>query len=691
MYKLGIDIGGTFTDLVLLDARTSKRYVEKILTTPHDPSIGAINGVKNILKSVGISAGELRYIIHGTTLVANAIIERKGCRTGLIVTEGFRDILEMRRGRRFDMDDLFIEVPDPLVPRSFIGEAVERMNKDGDPLIPINESTARDAIASLIERGVESIGICFLHSYRNPEHEIQVGKLAQSLDPGLAVSLSSDVAPVIREYERASTTAANAYVKPLMRQYIARLEDNLSGLGYAHKLYLMLSDAGLTTGDIAREYPIRLIESGPVGGAVAARYFGNQRGSQDLVAFDMGGTTAKISFISSGEIQFTSEMEVARRYRFKGGSGLPIHIPAVAVIEIGAGGGGIASIDDVGLLKVGPQSAGADPGPACYNLGGTTATVTDANLLLGYLDAGYFLGGAMPLSREAAEGAIKRTAAPLDLSMERAAWGIHEIVTEDMAQAARMHLLERGADPRGFVLFAFGGAGPLHACRLAQKLGMKQVVVPFGAGVASAFGFLVAPISITLLQAYPSDLNRIDIEHLRAVLTRLEEQARIFLKDAGVSTPEITIRGFASLKYSGQGVELRVPLPERELAKQDMATLAEQFHAEFERVYGRNNKGIPVEAQNWLVVASGERPEVGLPSNIDVVQEHKTPTIMRRAYFPETEGFMDCPVVHRMALSRGTRMEGPLLVQERESTTVVTPGAQLEVDMAYNLCITLSS
>ena len=689
MLKLGIDIGGTFTDLVLLDLVNGRRYVDKVLTTPADPAVGAMHGVVRILESAGMPAQALRHVIHGTTLVVNALIERKGCRAGLLTTAGFQDLLEMRRGKRFDMDDMQIEVPEPLIPRSLIREAPERMNKDGVPLVPIDLDGTLKAIQELIDLKVESIAVSFLHAYRNADHEQQAAKLIHELAPDMDVSLSSEVAPDIREYERTSTTVANAYTRPIVRGYLRRISQSLAQIGYPNTLYLMQSDAGLVTGETAERFPIRLMESGPAGGSVAARYYAKQLGLSDLVAFDMGGTTAKVSFIAGGEIITAPEMEVARHYRFKRGSGLPIRIPVVQMLEIGAGGGGIAGIDEVGLLRVGPQSSGADPGPACYDRGGKLPTVTDANLVLGYLNPDYFLGGQMPLSLSAAKTALDTLTEPLGIDVIRAAWGIHEIVTEDMAQAMRMHLLERGVDPRTISTLAFGGAGPLHACRLARKLGMQTVIVPYGAGVASAFGFLVAPVAITLLQAYPVGLAKIDFSHLQYIFSMLEAQGRAFLDKATVSASDMTLTRFSSLRYRNQGSELTVMVPPGPLGPELMREVERRFHEEFNRVYGRSNPDIPIEALNWELVASGPRPQVDFPIMASDTKRKALSHPPRPVYFPEENGFVSCPVYMREALDPGTRIAGPALVEERESTTVVLPGSRLEVDAGYNLCITI--
>lgn len=686
MYRLGIDIGGTFTDLVLLDIDTGERRLGKVLTTPEDPAVGALQGIEAILCDAGATADKLRHVIHGTTLVINAIIEQKGARTALLTTQGFPDILEMRRGKRFDIDDLFIEVPKPLVPRNLVGEVAERMDHNGNALTPLDEATARNATRTLVEAGVEAIAVSFLHSYRNAEHEIRTRQLIREIAPDLPVSISSEVAPDIREYERTSTTVANAYTQPIMRRYLNRMAADLKGLGYRHDLYLMLSDAGLTTVDTATAFPIRLMESGPAGGAVTARHYSDLLGRPDLVAFDMGGTTAKITFISGGEILTSDELETARRYRFKRGSGLPIRIPVVEMMEIGSGGGGIATINEMGLLKVGPHSAGASPGPACYNLGGENPTVTDANLVLGYLNPSYFLGGRMTLSAEAASAALGGLGDRAGLDLTRTAWGVHEIVTEDMAQAAQLHLLERGVDPRKFSLVAFGGAGPLHACRLAKKLGIGEVVIPSGAGVASAFGFLAAPLSITLVQGYPSELAGLDLDHLHALFEQLESRGRAFVENAGVAASDISIRRFASLRYRGQSSELKIPVPNGRLTMDDISRLSAAFSEEFQRVYGRANRRVKVEALNWQVQTFGPKPVVTNAKNSDTTA-HKPVGDTRMAYFEEAGGYVLTPAYVRSALAVGSNLRGPLLIEEDESTTVIPPDASLTIDEHRNLII----
>ncbi|WP_439619064.1 hydantoinase/oxoprolinase family protein [Shinella sp.] len=687
MYRLGIDIGGTFTDLVLVNAITGDQLLGKVLTTPDNPSLGALDGVKRLLQDAGIEAGDLRHVIHGTTLVINALIEQKGARTGLLTTRGFRDILEMRRGKRFDIDDLFIEVPSPLVPRSRVGEIAERMDHSGRAIEPLDDVSARAAVEAMVAQGVEAIAVSFLHAYRNGAHEERVREMIREVAPDVAVSLSSEVSPDVREYERTSTTVANAYTQPIMRRYLDRMAEELARTGYNHDLYLMLSDAGLTTVDTATAFPIRLMESGPAGGAVTARYYSELLGRPNLVAFDMGGTTAKIMFIADGEIITADELETARRYRFKRGSGIPIRIPVVEMLEIGSGGGGIAALNEMGLLKVGPHSAGAQPGPACYGRGGELPTVTDANLLLGYLNPDYFLGGRMKLDAASAQASMEPLCATSGLSPERVAWGIHEIVTEDMAQAAQLHLLERGVDPRKFALLAFGGAGPLHACGLARKLGISEVIIPYAAGVASAFGFLAAPLSITLMQGHPTALKGADTTAINALLARLEEKGRRFLKDAGVADGEIRLRRFASLRYRGQSSELKITLSNDGLDEATMDDLTTAFSDEFERVYGRANRRVGVEALNWQVQVSGPKPQL---ATAQAVARATNPSVGERmAYFAAAGGRLPTSAIPRSILKPGIELRGPLLIEEDESTTVIPPDTTLTVDEYFNLIIKL--
>ncbi len=507
-YRVGVDIGGTFTDFVLVDGETGRVRLYKCLTTPKDPSAGALEGLEELLRAAGLGFSDLGTLVHGTTLVTNAIIERSGSSLGLLTTRGFRDILEMGTEQRYDIYDLFLRFPDPLAPRAFRREIDERLDRDGRVVVPLDLTQAHREVADLVSNGVEALAVCFLHAYRNPVHERAIAEMVRREFPGLAVSLSCEVVPELREYERSATTAANAYVQPLMARYVAKLEGALAERGFAGRFYLIQSSGGMTSPAAARRFPIRLLESGPAGGALVTAFFGRQVGQDDVIAFDMGGTTAKACLVQGGRPDVAPAMEAARVHRFKRGSGLPIKAPVIDMIEIGAGGGSIARVDALGLLKVGPRSAGADPGPACYGLGGKEPTVTDANLLLGYLDPGFFLGGRMRLERPPAEVAVAALAGQLGLDPIQTAWGVYEIVCENMAAAARVHIVEKGRDPRRYAMVAFGGAGPAHAARVARILGIGEVIVPPASGAAAALGFLVAPISFEFVTSLPGVLRR---------------------------------------------------------------------------------------------------------------------------------------------------------------------------------------
>src|SRR3990172_5261894 len=494
--RIGVDIGGTFTDLVWADEATGAVRVGKVLTTPKDPAQAVEQGIVALLQDAGSAPASVRTLIHGTTLATNALIERKGARTGLLTTAGFRDALEIGREGRDDMYDLFIDQPTPLLPRPLRLEVPERLLPDGSVLRPLDEEGARAAIAALMAEGVEAIAISLLHAYRNPAHERALAALVARIAPGLPVSRSSEVLPHIREFERTSTTVANVYVMPLMARYLDDLERKLADMGIPGRFYIMLSSGGIATPETAKRLPIRLVESGPAAGALAAAQAARQMSADRLLSFDMGGTTAKACVIDGGQPLVAREFEVARADRFKKGSGLPIRVPVIEMIEIGAGGGSVARVDRLGLLKVGPDSAGADPGPACYALGGREPTVTDADLLLGYLDPDFFLGGLMRLDVEAARRAVaERVATAPGLDLMEAAWGIHRVVNENMAAAARIHGIERGKDLRAYPLFAFGGAGPVHAWEIGKILKVPRVLLPFGAGAISAFGLLAAPLA----------------------------------------------------------------------------------------------------------------------------------------------------------------------------------------------------
>jgi len=690
-YRAGVDIGGTFTDLLLLDQHTGEMIIGKILTTPGDPSVAVLQGLQALLRERQLDPASVAATIHGTTLITNAIIERKGARTGLITTQGFRDALEIGREKRYDIYDIFLENPEPLVPRALRREVSERLDETGRVLVPLNRMEVLDVVQELLRDGVEALAVVLLHSFRNPTHERLVREVVEAEFPALTLSLSSDVMPEIREYERTSTTVANVYVKPIARRYLNKLRAEVQQLGFQGDLYIMLSNGGITTCETASEYPIRLIESGPAAGALAASFYSQLKGLDHVISFDMGGTTAKICVIDEGQPMVTTEFEVARVYRFKKGSGLPVKVPVIEMIEIGAGGGSIARIDQLGLLKVGPDSAGADPGPACYGLGGSEPTVTDADLVLGYLDPDYFLGGKMRLHRSKAEEALhKHVAEPLGMELIRAAWGIHNVVNENMANAARIHLVERGRDQRRYSLIAFGGAGPVHAYRVAEKLKLRHVICPLAAGVTSSFGFLVAPMAFDFVQTYLTTLRGIDFAHLNTIFAEMEARGRALLRQAGVPEEAITVTRSADMRYRHQGFEINVPVPNGPLHADDIPRFQANFDREYERMYKRLNPDVDVEALNWRVVVSGPRPTITLaPSDqlqapLDAARKGE-----RDAYFPETSGYLSCPVYDRYRLAPGMALRGPAIIEERESTVVVGPDAHVEVDVYQNVVITL--
>ena len=684
-YRLGVDIGGTFTDFVLEEVGTGRLHLGKTLTTPSDPSDAVIEGLKALLASSGCPAGELTQVVHGTTLGTNAVIERTGAVTGLLTTEGFRDVLAIRREARYDYYDLQIELPEPLVPRPLRHGVAQRIDRDGREVQPLDRAQLAAGIAALREAGVASIAVCYLHAHKNGAHEAATAAAIAEMAPDIYVSLSSEVAPEIREYERSATTVINAYLQPLMDRYLARLAERLAAMGVRCDLHLMLSSGLLTTSDQARRFPTRLIESGPAGGVKLAERFGRLTGQSDLIAFDMGGTTAKASLIHHGEVSVAREFEVARLDRFKRGSGFPVRVPCVEIEEIGTGGGSIAWIDRLGQLQVGPRSAGALPGPACYGRGGTRPTVTDADLVLGYLDPGYFLGGEMTLDIAASRRAIEEhVAKPLGLTVTQAAWGIHRVANEDMANAFRIHAMEHGRDPSRYALLSFGGAGPVHAYGVARILRSPAVLAPSRAGVASALGFLVAPVASEAVRAYVTRLDRIDWAHLGGLLAEMEAKGRAFLARAGVAEGDMIVTRTADMQYVGQMHDISVPLPGGTLAEGDGPALRAAFFARYRDLFHRTAE-LPVEALNWRVTVSAAAPPLDLMLRQPVAGTARKGE--RQAYFPEAGGYVATPVHDRYGLAAGTELRGPAIVEERESTLVVGPGARITVDTYGTLVV----
>jgi N-methylhydantoinase A len=693
--RVGIDIGGTFTDLIAFDERTGALSIGKVLTTPGEPALGVETGLKETLANAGEGPGAIGGIIHGTTLVTNALIERKGATTALLTTKGFRDAVEIRREGRYDLYDLFLEMPPPLAPRRRRLEVDERILADGSVYRPLDLAQVPALVARLRELGAEAVAVSLLHSYRNPEHERLLGAALAEQAPELVVSLSSEVVAELHEYERASTALANVYVRPLVERYlrdlVARLADFTTENGQPGNtpLLIMLSSGGTATVETARRFPIRLIESGPAAGALAASHYGMLTGRPDLLSFDMGGTTAKACLIDDGEPLVAPDFEVARVYRFKRGSGLPVRVPVIEMIEIGAGGGSIARVDSLGLLKVGPDSAGAEPGPACYGRGGTLPTVTDADLVLGYLDPGFFLGGRMSLDRAAAERAIAPVGERLGMDVTAAAWGIHQVVNENMAGAARIHAVERGKDPRSRALFAFGGAGPVHAYRVAEILRSPELIVPLGAGVTSALGFLVAPLAFDFVRSYPAPLEDLDWARVNAILAEMVAEGADTLAAAGVARDALTVRRTADLRYRGQGHEVAVPLPDGELTADSLATLEANFDTVYRHLYGRVAEGVALEAVSWRVVVSGPRPDINLRARVEGSDDASGAVKGSRSiYLPEHQGYADVPIYDRYRLGPGAAFPGPAIIEERESTTIIG-GGQATIDEFRNLVVAM--
>ncbi|MFM9106218.1 MAG: hydantoinase/oxoprolinase family protein [Chloroflexota bacterium] len=686
-HRAGADIGGTFTDIFVIDETTGAFAIGKTLTTPDDPSRAVETGLLDTLAGAGIPVEAVGQIIHGTTLVTNALIERKGAVTALLATDGFRDAVEIGRENRWELYDLQLEHAEPLAPRYLRFDVPQRTHADGSTRQDLDVAYVERLAGELAAAGVEAIGVAFLNSFANPEAERQARAAILRAAPDMRVSISSDVAPAIREFERASTTLCNIYVQGRVERYLRDLEARLAGAGFTGALLLMLSSGGLATVETATRFPVRLLESGPAAGALAAAAFGKAAGHEDLLSFDLGGTTAKFAVIDRGQPLIAHSFEVDRRYRFKKGSGLPVNLPVIEMIEIGAGGGSIARVNALGLLKVGPDSAGADPGPVCYGRGGTEPTVTDADLVLGYLDPAFFLGGGMALDLEGARRAIAaRIGEPLGLGIEEAAWGIHQIVNENMASAARIHALERGKDPRAQPVFAFGGAGPVHGFRVAAALGSPCLIAPFGAGVMSAVGFLSAPLAFDFVRSFPGRLGALDWDRVNALFADMAAEGAQVLGASGVAAGEIAFRRIAEMRYVGQGHEIRVALPDGPLGTGSVPALTAAYEAEYRRLYGRLGPPVPVEAITWRVVASGPRPEMtALAGGGGGTDSRAARKGTRRAWMPELGGMTPVPVYDRYALAPGAAFPGPAIVEERESTLIVGPGASCRVDANWNL------
>lgn len=701
-YRLGVDIGGTFTDFALFGPDGATLAIFKQLTTPDDPSRAVIEGITALLDQEQIAITDVGEVVHGTTLVTNAIIERRGARTGLLTTEGFVDVLDMREEKRYDVFDLRITFPDPIVPRPLRREVRERLRFDGSVEIAVDVDSAQRSVAELVElHKIESLAIGFLHAYANPAHEDAVRARIKASFPQLAVTTSADVFGGRREYERFTTACVNAFTQPMFERYIARLQSGLSELGFAGGFYVMSSSGGTLAPDTASRLPVRVVESGPAAGVQMSVFHGAALELPDLLSFDMGGTTAKGALIRDGAAMKVYSLEVARQHEFKAGSGLPLRTPVIDMIEIGAGGGSIATLDARGTIRVGPQSAGAAPGPACYAQGGTQATLTDANLALGYLDPDYFLGGAMALDLAASRQAIgEQVADPLEISLERAAFGIHDIISEDVARAFRIHASERGFDYRRSSMIAFGGSGPVHALSVARKLRIPRVVFPVAAGVMSALGLLASPLAFEVAQTREIFIQDLDAEEFAERFEALEVRAMAPLLDAGLSTEQIRIARHLDMRYHGQGHEIEVSLPAIEPSAV-FAQLPALFVAQYQRLYAFATLQSPLVATNWKVEAFG--PPAGLKSGYQITTAVESGAAIkgrRRAYFAHgghggdddgnsDSGWIDTVVYDRYALRPGAMIDGPALLEERESTVVVGPRERVFVDQQFNLCAEL--
>ena len=677
LLRLAVDIGGTFTD-VALDAPKG-RLSAKVLTTPAAPERGVLDAVRAVLAKAGCMLGDIGLVIHGTTLATNALIERKGAVTALITTEGFRDSVEIGYEHRFEQYDVHLEKPEPLVPRQRRYCAPERISAHGEVLRALDERAVRALIPALERDGVASVAVGLLHGYANPAHERRIRELLLEHLPRLWVSLSSEVSPELREYERLSTACANAYVQPLMSGYLDRLDRGLRDAGFAGRLLLMTSGGGVIGLDAARRFPIRLVESGPAGGAILASRIAAECGLERVLSFDMGGTTAKICLIDGGQPQTSRAFEVARAYRFLKGSGLPLRIPVIEMVEIGAGGGSIARVDALRRVAVGPDSAGALPGPACYGQGGEAATVTDADLALGRIDPAAFAGGSLALDASAADAALERSiGAPLALGTQLAALAIDETVDENMASAARVHAVERGKSLDERTLIAFGGAAPLHAARIADKLAIDRIVVPTGAGVGSAVGMLAAPVAYEVARSLYQRVAQLDADTVNAQLEAMRREAHEVVEGSAGKTALAETRT-AYMRYVGQGHEIAVPLEARALDLEDRQRLQAAFEREYRAQFGRIIPGLEAEVLSWAVSVTA-RTEPPTPVGPPPGDSAPTPSGRRRVLDPGSGEHVEAAVFRRVDLRPGACIDGPALVVEEETTTVVAPAFRATVN-----------
>ena len=696
-YRLGIDIGGTFTDATLIDENTGEIRTGKVPSTPEDPSVGFIHATDRMLDEASVSPDEVEYLVHGTTVATNAIIEKKVAPTGFITSDGFRDLLEIQRQIRPTLYDLHFEKPRPLVPRYLCFGVPERLDAQGSVLTPLDENALVDAVRQLKCENVTAVAVCFLHSYINPAHEKRAGEILREVFPGAIVSLSSEVAPEFREYFRASTTVINACIRPIVANYLRRIETRLREKGVGAALLVMQSSGGVFTFASASEKPVFMVESGPAAGVIAATHLGTALGNPDVISFDMGGTTAKAGLIQNGTPRVTKEYEVGTAAQSgvgaSRGAGYPIRTPVLDLVEIGAGGGSIAWVDSGGILRVGPQSAGADPGPVCYGKGGEEPTITDANLVLGRLNPNYFLGGEIELEVEAARDAIReKCAKPLGMGVVETAHGIVEIANTAMTNALRLVSVQRGYDPRDFVLVAFGGAGPVHANRLAIEVQIPQTIIPMSPGTTSAMGLLVTDLKHDYSRTLIQRIDQVDTGMVANIYRDLEADGRASLEREGMNSGDISFVHQIDMRYVGQSYELTIPLPAGKLGAAEIKDVLSRFHREHHRSYGYSASDEPVEFVNLRLSAIGKinkphlRQIAADGSPLSAAQKD-----VRSVFFAECEGYVECPIYDRYRLSACAVLEGPAIVEEIDATTVIHPGYQALVDGFGNLILTQAS
>jgi N-methylhydantoinase A len=683
--RLGVDIGGTFTDVAM--EVDSTLYSIKVLTTYAAPEQAILDGVARVVQDAGVAIADIDLIIHGTTLATNSLIERRGAKTAFLTTKGFRDVIEMRTENRFEQYDLNIVLPPPLIPRNHRFVAAGRLAASGRELLALDETAVSALAGDLVAHGFESLAIGFIHSYVNSAHEERAREIVNAVAPGISVSISSEVSPQMREFERFNTVCANAFVKPLMASYLNRLVDRLKDSGARCPVFMIHSGGGLISVKTAAQFPVRLLESGPAGGAIYAADVAAKYGLDKILSFDMGGTTAKICLIENQTPKTARTFEVARTYRFKKGSGMPISVPVIEMVEIGAGGGSIAHVDAMRQIKVGPESAGSEPGPACYGRGGARPTVTDANLVLGRLDPANFAGGEIALSTEASEAALlQEIGSRLNASAVTAAVGICEMVDENMSNAARVHAVENGKDLGDFTMIAYGGGAPLHASRLCEKLGMKTLLIPPGAGVGSAIGFLRAPFGYEAVRGAYVRLSQFDAAGANAVLQGLQDESTAITRSGSRDAPLVVERK-AFMRYRGQGWEIAVMLPDTAFGSDAPELLRKLFEAEYRRLFGKPLANLDIEIMNWSVRVATQTVK---PATITPCKAAADMPVSqtRPIYEPRAADFQGSAIISRADMALGARVRGPAAIVERETTTILT--AAFEAVMQPDGCLLIT-